>query len=447
MQDIRKRFGRRVREVRTSVGMTQERLALLSGLDRSYMGGIERGERNLGLVNIGQIATALGVPVADLFPSKEPKKVVSQDDARKSRETPGKRTTMANRAGRVGRPTVGCLFAAIGGFISAFESAGATVAWANEIDAFACQTMRHNFPHVRCIQEDVHRLSARRNLSPVDILTGGFPCQTFSQAGERAGFSDRRGLLFFEIARLLEEWGDDRPLFVVFENVKHLLAHDGGRTFAVIAARLRRAGYWLDESDFRVLDTSVYTPIPQHRERLFIVGASTAAFDRNPFTFPTPPARMRRLPLRSLLDLGRAAPEKYYIRPGDRQYQKFHRAISQGDRGSIYQLRRSYVRETRGGRCCTLTANMGKGGCNMPVIADRWGYRKLTPLECLRLQGYPRNFRYPHTLSDCQRYLQAGNSVTVPLVEMLAKEVVRCIHDRLPKSLCRPPRRSVARNA
>jgi DNA (cytosine-5)-methyltransferase 1 len=397
---------------------------MLSGLDRSFIGGVERGQKNISLRNIGNIAVALGVTISDLFPERGRHRKDSE-----AKQPPAKKKTRATssnrkRAGTL--PTVGCLFAAIGGFASAFESVGAKARWANEHDPFACQTLRLNFPHVDCLEKDIHRLQAR-SLPPVDILTGGFPCQAFSQAGEREGFDDRRGRLFFEIVRLLKEWKEDRPSFVVLENVKHLLNHDRGRTFKVLASRLRQAGYWFGEEDYRVMDTSELTGIPQHRERLFMVAASTARFDSNPFQFPDRPKRTKTRPLRSFLDTATKAPDFFYFKPGDTYFPHFEKAITRGSKGSVYQLRRTYVRETKTRRCFTLTANMGEGGHNQPVIKDRWGYRKVMPHECLRLQGYPDDFMFPPDLSVSQRYKQVGNTVTVPLVAMIAERVLECL--------------------
>lgn len=419
MDDIVGQFGKRVREVRERVGETQERLALLAGLDRSYMGAVERGRRNVTLKTVSQIATALGVSVTELF-AEEPKRKAKSENEPK----PTARRKVTKSRGVA--PTVGCLFAAMGGFVSGFESAGARAIWANEYDKFACQTLHHNYPHVEVHHADIHRLRASK-LTPPDILTAGFPCQTFSQAGEREGFSDRRGLLFFEITRLLKEWGDDRPSFVVLENVKHLLGHEGGRTFRVIASRLAGAGYLFGLTSYKVMDAQVYTGIPQHRERVFMVAASTARFREYPFRFPSRPRRLKKIPLRQLLDTHQKADDRYYIGEDDTYHGHFKRAIGRGAKDSVYTLRRGNVRENRSGACPTLTANMGTGGHNQPVVKDRWGIRKLTPDECLRLQGYPASFTFPPSLSDTQRYKQLGNTVCVPLVTMIAEGVVECL--------------------
>src|SRR5207244_9522411 len=121
--------------------------------------------------------------------------------------------------------------------------------------------------------------------------------------------------------------------------------------------------------------------------------------------------------VRDFLDLGQKADKSFYFKPGTQYYPLFAEAMEGGVPGTVYQLRRNYVRENRSGMCFTLMANMGEGGHNIPVIKDRWGIRKLTPRECARLQGYEDDwFRMPEELSVTQIYEQIGNSVTIPMV-------------------------------
>jgi DNA (cytosine-5)-methyltransferase 1 len=143
------------------------------------------------------------------------------------------------------RYTVGSLFAGIGGFCLAFKNQGFRIKWANELDSFAVQTYRHNFPEVLVYHKSITDLSVRRdNLEPVDVLTAGFPCQPFSLAGNKLGFTDPRGKLFFEIIRILREFGKERPKIVVLENVKNLIYHNNKRTISIIEEELKSAGYW-----------------------------------------------------------------------------------------------------------------------------------------------------------------------------------------------------------
>lgn len=325
--------------------------------------------------------------------------------------------------------SVGCLFAAIGGFCKAFQQKGARILWANDKDRFAAETFRLNFPKVRYIEKPVEDLSVHGDRLPaVDVLTAGFPCQAFSIAGEKRGFRDSRGLLYLHIVRIINEFGRNKPKILLLENVKNLKAHDKGRTFQRIQAQIQRAGYWFSDANTRTLNTADYTTIPQNRERVFMVAMKQAYFAGNSFVFPDPSPAAKRQPVRSFLDLQRKAAPAFYFTPDSQYYELFRDEIEKGGRRHIYQLRRSYVRKNMSDMCFTLMANMGKGGHNQPVIKDRWGIRKLTPRECARLQGYEDSwFQIPSTLSNSQVYKQIGNSVTVPLVARLAEGVVEHI--------------------
>jgi DNA (cytosine-5)-methyltransferase 1 len=329
----------------------------------------------------------------------------------------GRKTTSRNP----GQVTVGCLFAAIGGFCRAFQEVGAKVLWANEVDRFEL-----NFPDVRFIHKPIEDLSvAGDNLRPVDILTGGFPCQPFSVAGEKRGLKDERGLLFLHIIRLIKEFGPNKPKMLLLENVKHFRGHDGGRTFKRVQAEIQKAGYWFSDKDAKVLNTATHTVIPQNRERIFMVAVSADHFPSNTFNFPDPVPRCALRKVREYLDLDKKAPDRFYFKPGDRYYPHFKEAVEHGDPEAVYQLRRNYVRENKSRLCFTLMANMGDGGHNQPVIVDSWGIRKLTPRECARLQGYDESwFKIPTSLSITQISKQIGNSVTVPLVARIARSMV-----------------------
>jgi len=325
-----------------------------------------------------------------------------------------------------GKAKVGCLFAAIGGFCRAFQDVGATVAWANEKDKFAAETFRLNFPDVRYINKPVEDLTVRGDsLEPVDVLTAGFPCQPFSVAGEKRGFHDDRGLLFLHIIRIIKEFGQKKPKILLLENVKNFKTHDKCRTFKRVQTEIQKAGYWFTEANAKIMNTAHYTEIPQNRDRIFMVALSHDDFASNNFQFPEAISNGSSRRVKDFLDLKRKAPERFYFKPGSQYHPFFQEAIEAGERDSIYQLRRSYVRENKSDMCFTLMANMGDGGHNQPVIKDRWGIRKLTPRECARLQGYRDSwFKIPETLSNTQIYKQIGNSVTVPLVARIAGNVV-----------------------
>jgi DNA (cytosine-5)-methyltransferase 1 len=321
--------------------------------------------------------------------------------------------------------TVGCLFAAIGGFCRAFRQHDATVLWANDKDKFAAETFKLNFPDVRYIAKPVEDLSVHRdNLHHVDVLTAGFPCQAFSIAGEKRGFEDPRGLLFLHIVRIVKEFGKKKPKIILLENVKNLMAHDSGRTFKRIQTEIQKAGYWFSDANARTLNTADFTDIPQNRERVFMVAMNRAHFRANTFVFPEPAVPRTIRPVRSFLDLRSKADPAHYFTPDSQYYELFRNEIERGGKDQVYQLRRSYVRRNMSNMCFTLMANMGEGGHNQPVIKDRWGIRKLTPRECARLQGYEDSwFQIPAHLSNAQIYKQIGNSVTIPLVARLAESI------------------------
>jgi len=333
------------------------------------------------------------------------------------------------------RLTVASLFAGIGGFCQAFKNQDFRVVWANEYDSFAAKTYRHNYAGTRLLEKSIVDLSTiKDNLEPVDVLTAGFPCQPFSVAGDKKGFNDPRGKLFFEIIRLLKEFGKNRPKILLLENVRNLLTHDNGKVFSRISDEIQSAGYWFMPYNHAVLNTRIHSDIPQNRERLFMVAFSWDAFDYSDFSFPEPALKLRDR--REFLSLGeKADPDLYFDE--DSQYGKlFAESMASGSPDSVYLLRRHYVRENKSDTFFTLTANMGGGGHNVPVIRDEWGIRQLSPRECLRLQGSSDDqFSFPPDLSKTQQYRQIGNAVTVPLVEKLAKECKHQLEKNLKKEL------------
>jgi len=315
--------------------------------------------------------------------------------------------------------TVASLFSGIGGFCKAFQNVGFRIAWANEIDQFAALTYRKNFPEVTLYAKSITDLSVIGDqLESVDVLTAGFPCQPFSVAGNKDGFKDPRGNLFFEIIRLLKEFGNNRPKILLMENVKNLLTHNGGKTFSKILNEVQASGYWFKECNSKVLNTRVHTEIPQNRERLYMVALSWNDFDFNSFEFPEPATTRKEVS--EFLEIDQPADPGHYFDETKKYGRLFAESMENGNQNSVYQLRRYYVRELKDFVVPTLTANMGEGGHNKPVIKDRWGIRNLTPTECLRLQGFGDEFRFPDAVSMSQQYKQVGNAVTVPLVEKLA---------------------------
>ena len=302
------------------------------------------------------------------------------------------------------------LFAGVGGMRLGLERAGFHAVFANDIDQKASLTYNLNFPEPQMTTEDIWKVDLDETPA-CGVVAGGFPCQPFSVAGYRRGFKDeRQGNLFFRILDVLDS---KKPEALFLENVKNLQGHDGGRTFSVIKATLEERGYRIK---YRILNALDYG-LPQNRERIYIAGfrdmASFKAFD-----FPKPVGG--RPDFRSLLE----EPDGKYYYNGKPLYEHLKEYDISFD--TAYQWRRVYLRENKKGVVPTLTANMGSGGHNVPIIRDSRGIRKLTPRECFRLQGFPDDFKLPE-ISDAPLYHQAGNSVPVPVVELCAVQLKKAM--------------------
>ncbi|MFC1613389.1 transcriptional repressor LexA [Patescibacteria group bacterium] len=306
------------------------------------------------------------------------------------------------------------LFAGIGGIRLGFEKAGFETVFANDLENQCKLTYDANFKTSKLVVEDITKIEPK-DLPEFDFLLGGFPCQPFSVAGYRQGFKDEkgRGNLFFYIARIIEE---RQPMGFLLENVKNLKGHDNGRTFKIIEKTLKNLGYNIKS---KILNSMEYGNIPQNRERIYIVGFKNKKYTEN---FIWPKKKKLNVKITDLLE--KDVPKKYYY--NDKPlYKNIKDDIK--EEGKVYQWRRKYVRENKSGVCPTLTANMGTGGHNVPIIKDKKGIRKLTPLECFRIQGFPKEFSLPNSLADSALYKQAGNSVTVTVVESVAKEMMKAI--------------------
>ena len=304
------------------------------------------------------------------------------------------------------------LFAGIGGIRLGVEQAckdngiKCKCVFSSEIDKFACQTYEANF-HEKP-SGDITKIK-EQDIPSFDMLCAGFPCQPFSIAGKQKGFEDTRGTMFFEIARIVKY---HKPKIVFLENVKNLLMHDKGRTFAVIKQTLEDLGYFVN---YKVLNAKDFG-VPQNRERIYIVGFKKDEFeDCNEFEFPEKTGIKTKLS--DILE--NDADEKYYYN----RYPVYQVLKDKCQKGKIYQWRRIYLRENKNDLCPTLTANMGSGGHNVPLVKDLKDIRKLTPRECFRFQGFQDSFILPNELSDCHLYKQAGNSVAVPVVKSIIESV------------------------
>lgn len=309
------------------------------------------------------------------------------------------------------------LFAGTGAFTLGFQQTGKVeCVFANDMEPSSQKIYDENFSHKLTLQ-DLNTIDVK-DIPSHDILTGGFPCQPFSVAGKQEGFEDKRSNVFWKVLDIIEY---HQPCVVVLENVKHLKTHDDGKTFSIIHSSLSKLGYSIHT---KVLNTSEMTGIPQHRERIYIVCfLDKTIADTFSLDFP----KLPKLPLSSMLQqtshpTDENIPKKYYYHDGMKVWPVISNSVVKEN--VIYQYRRVYVRENKSNECPTLTANMGTGGHNVPLLNDGKGIRKLTPRECFNFQGFPSSYRLPTTLSDSRLYKLAGNAVSFPVVQTIAYRIV-----------------------
>lgn len=373
-----------IREKRNRLGLTQKEFADALGIFGKY------GDRTLRRWENGETKpSALEFQLVMDFPENPPFSNIPLQDSR---------FRMID------------LFAGIGGIRLAFQRLGGHSVFSSEWDKFAQKTYRANYGETP--NGDITEVRST-DIPEHDILLAGFPCQPFSQAGLKRGFEDTRGTLFFEIARILS---DKRPAAFLLENVKQLKGHDRGRTFRAIKDILENElNYTVHEKILRAADFGV----PQNRERIFIVGFDNERSGQlAPFQFPTP----TKIPtfVGDILEyLDEGVKEKYTI--SDRLYQghlrrkEEHKRKGNGFGFSVFNENSPYTN--------TISARYYKDGSEILIDQgpDR-NPRKLTPRECANLQGFPREFIIP--VSDSQAYRQFGNSVAVPVVEEVARNMI-----------------------
>lgn len=319
------------------------------------------------------------------------------------------------------------LFAGMGGIRIAFENHGVECVASSEIDKYACETYFSNFNEQPL--GDVTKITGE-DLPEFDILTAGFPCQPFSLGGLRKGFEDTRGTLFFEVARLLKEC---QPMAFLLENVAGLVSHDSGNTLKVIEATLTDLGY-----DFRwKLMNAMDYGVPQNRNRWYCVGfrkdlgisfsdAKEDSIAKGIFQFP--PKCALEYTLSDILspnDLQDYKISDTCVRNIDKYIVEF-KSSERYDESKVL-----IANEIRASRCnfrnddispC-LTAKMGTGGNNVPVVVKE--KRKLTEQECLKIMGFPDWYKIKP--NNMHTYKQLGNSVVVLVVDKIAKRMVEAL--------------------
>ncbi len=300
------------------------------------------------------------------------------------------------------------LFCGIGGIDLAFIRAGHEIVWANDIDKYSCMTYRHNFSNTVLVEKDIC-LVDKACIPDFDILIAGFPCQPFSVCGKQKGFSDDRGNLFFEIGKVIDE---KHPSIVFLENVANLAKHDNGKTFNVVYNELASRGYYIR---YLIADACDYG-IPQHRTRTYIIAfADKNECDR--FTFPEKFPLKKRIS--DVIDVSVKADEKYYYLPDSTKYGRIaKRAV---DSEQLYRFADYGIQSSKDGISFTLKANMGTYYDRIPIIKDNFGIRKITPKECLNLQGFPQSFSFPIEVPEREQYKQAGNTVCIPIIYQIVR--------------------------
>jgi len=289
------------------------------------------------------------------------------------------------------------LFTGIAGFELGIDDRAECVGY-SEVDPYAIEIYEKHFNHKN--YGDITKIKAE-SLPEFDALVGGFPCQAFSIAGKRKGFSDTRGTLFFDVARIIKE---KQPRLLLLENVKGLLSHDKGRTFITIISTLDELGY---DAEWQVLNSKDFG-VPQHRERVYIVGY------------------LRGEPRQEIFPIG-TSQEKHLPKTDKQRCSNTLTGRSAGgqNRRGTYIIHNIYggfkEKKIREFRNYSPTIRTSAGGGHIPSVVQGKEVRRLTPIEGERLQGFPDN--WTKGVSDTRRYTAIGNAVTT--------NVIRYIFDKL----------------
>ena len=295
------------------------------------------------------------------------------------------------------------LFAGVGGIRLGFEEVfqnKSSFVFASEIDKFAQTTYNSNYGHLP--SGDITQIEPKE-IPPFDILLAGFPCQPFSNAGLKKGFKDTRGTLFFDIARIIKQ---HKPQVLFLENVKGFKNHDKGNTFRVVKETLEELGYKV----FADVLNAKHFGVPQNRERIYII-----AFLDHSIEFTFPKNLEKNVKLGDILE--EKVNDKYTISDklwaGHQRRKKEHKAKGNGFGYCMFNEKSEYT--------STISARYYKDGSEILIEQKNKNPRKLSPREAGRLQGFPDNFQI--VVSDTQAYKQFGNSVAVPVIRELAKEI------------------------
>lgn len=318
------------------------------------------------------------------------------------------------------------LFAGGGGMALGLEQAGIEDLEFVEFNKSACATLRANRPNWNVIEGDIHEVDFTEYKGKIDLVSGGAPCQAFSYAGKRLGFGDTRGTLFAEFARCVKE---TEPKMFLFENVKGLLSHDKGRTFATIQHVFQELGY---QVEYKVLNAA-YFGVGQKRQRLIVIGIRNDLKDKIQFEYPTPEDHMT-----VLRDVLQNVPDSPY-QPYSESKRKVMELVPAG--GCWVDLPEDIAKEymgksyySGGGRrgmarriswdepCLTLTTSPSQKQTERCHPDET---RPFTVREYARIQSFPDDWKFKGSLSD--QYKQIGNAVPVELARRIGEQIVSAI--------------------
>lgn len=305
------------------------------------------------------------------------------------------------------------LFCGLGGFRIAMENNGGQCVFSCDNNIDVCKVYENNFgdnPY-----GDITEVS-EKGLPNYEVLCAGFPCQPFSIAGKRMGFNDSRGTMFFEVARILKH---TKPKIAFLENVSGIVSHDSGRTIKVITNTLNELGYVVNT---KVMNAKDYG-IPQNRNRWYCVAIRKDLYTKD---FKFPDKKDLKYTLKDIIKKKNI--DDYSSSPT--AMSNINKFLTVFKNSSRYEDKGNYIiaNEIRASKCnfrndgispC-LTAKMGTGGNNIPVVVEY--KRKLTEKECLRIMGFPESYKIKK--NNMQSYKQIGNSVVVPVIDDIAKKIV-----------------------
>lgn len=328
------------------------------------------------------------------------------------------------------------LFAGGGGLALGMEAAGLNTIFLNEVDKYACETLRHNRPEWNVVEGDISKVDFKKINKPVDVLTGGFPCQAFSYAGKSLGFEDTRGTLFFEMARAIKEL---QPKIVLAENVRALISHDSGRTLSTIISILNDLGYSVVEP--KVLK-AIFYKVPQKRERLILVCIRKDLLKYSNFNWPSPYKKV--MTLKDAFYKGSLYDTNVSESPGQIYPQRKKEIMERVPQGGYWRnlpddLQREYMKKSYflgGGKTgMARRLSLDEPSLTLTCAPAQKQTERCHPLhtrplqtrEYARIQTFPDDWEFKGSLSAI--YKQIGNAVPVNMAAALGRSIVKCLND------------------